>query len=300
MVTATPADTRADFLKMSGRGYTVVRHIFRQLPDTCPTRVSVLGPMVTARKRRSVQLYLLLLTAWPWLEEREEPLQALVWARALATDKGRVWTPSDVSAAWTDLEGRGLVSRRRLSRGVVIEPRREDGQESYTSPGRKKSDRFESYFTLPGEFWLDEWFEKLTLPGLAMLLIIAGETSDPERPEVWLSNQHAGDWYGLSPRSVEAGIKDLANHGLVDERTEWIKAPLSPVGVTQRHWYSLTGVFATEARFADQARAQAEVMRRTRNSGTASKTHGDSPPKRVRRRQPATRDDDAPSRAIVQ
>jgi hypothetical protein len=293
-VTASPADTRVDFLRRSGRGYTVIRHIFRQLPDTCPNRVSVLGPMVTARKRRSVQLYLLLLTAWPWLEQRDEPLQALVWARALTADKGRIWKPSHVSAAWTDLESRGLVSRRRLSRGVVVEPRREDGQEPYTSPGRKKNDRFESYFTLPAEFWTEEWFEKLTLPGLAMLLIIAGETSEPDRREVWLTNEDAADWYGLSPRSVEAGIKDLATHGLVDERTEWTKAPLSPVGATKRHWYSLTGAFATEARLADQARAQDEVARRKRTDVVASQALGESQaPKRARRRQPARSDDAA-------
>jgi hypothetical protein len=286
---ASPADTRGDFLKKSGRGYTVVRHIFRQLPDSRSNRVSVLGPMVTARKRRSVQLYLLLLTAWPWLEEQEEPLKALVWARALTTGTGRKWKPSHVSAAWTDLERRGLVSRRRLSRGVVVVPRREDGEQPYTSPGRKKNDRFESYFTLPAEFWTEEWFEKLTLPGLAMLLIIAGETSDPDHPEVWLTNEDAGDWYGLSPRSVEAGIHDLAKHGLVDERTEWTKAPLSPLGATKRHWYSLTGAFATEARFAEQARAQEEVERRKGTGVAPSQTVGEpQTPKRTSRRQPAT------------
>ena len=293
-VTASPADTRVEFLKRSGRGYTVVRHIFRQLPDTCPNRVSVLGPMVTERKRRSVQLYLLLLTAWPWLEREEEPLQALVWARALTTGTGRIWKPSQVSAVWTDLESRGLISRRRLSRGLVVEPRREDGQEPYTSPGGKKNDRFESYFTLPAEFWTEEWFETLTLPGVAMLLIIAGETSDPDHREVWLTNEHAGGWYGISPRSVEAGIRDLATHGLVDERTEWTKAPLSPVGATKRHWYSLTGAFATEARLADQARAQDEVARRTRTDVVASQALGESQaPKRARHRQPAKSDDAA-------
>src|SRR5687767_10308250 len=99
-VTASGAETRDDLLRVSGRGYTVVRHIFRQLPGNAADRVSVLGPMVTERKRRSIQLYLLLLTAWSWLENQSDPLPAAVWARALSTDRGRRWTPTHVSAAW--------------------------------------------------------------------------------------------------------------------------------------------------------------------------------------------------------
>lgn len=257
---ASPAETRDDLLKVSGRGYTVVRHIFRQLPDDSEHRPSVLGPMVTDRKRRSVQLYLLLLTAWPWLERQEKPLPAAVWARALCTDRGRLWTPTHVSAAWSDLEQRGLVERRRLSRGVVVAPRREDGKAKYTKPGLVTGDRRETYFVLPREFWTEEWFERLTMPGLAMLLIIAGETSNQD--EVWLTNEDAADWYGLSPRSVEAGIEDLRGHGLLVERVEWIKAPLSATGTTKRHWYSLTGPFSKESRAKIQGMAQAELESR--------------------------------------
>ena len=261
MVAASPGDTRDDLLKVSGRGYTVVRHILRQLPSDVSERVSVLGPMVTERKRRSLQLYLLLLTVWSWLEGQQKPLAAAVWARALSTDKGRQWTVSNVSAAWADLESRGLVQRRRLQRGVVVSPRREDGKAKYTKPGLIKGDRRETYFVLPGEFWTQEWFEKLSMPGLAMLLIIAGETSEKE--EVWLTNNDAAQWYGFSARSVEAGIEDLRNHGLLVERVEWIKAPLSAVGATQRHWYSLTGVFSTESRAIMQAASKAELEKRT-------------------------------------
>lgn len=260
-VTSSPAETREYLLKVSGRGYTVVRHIFRQLPDDSEHRPSVLGPMVTERKRRSVQLYLLLLTAWPWLESQEDPLASAVWARALSTDRGRTWTATNVSAAWSDLEQRGLVERRRLSRGVVVIPRREDGKAKYSKPGLVKGDRRETYFVLPPEFWTEEWFERLSMPGLAMLLIIAGETSDKD--EVWLTNQGAADWYGLSPRSVESGIEDLRDQGLLFETVEWIKAPLSASGTTKRHWYSLSGPFSKDARAEIQRKAQAELGART-------------------------------------
>ena len=261
--TASPAETREMLLRVSGRGYTVVRHLCRQLPASAgQRRSSVLGPMVTERKRRSVQLYLLLLTVWPWLEGQDHPLPAAVWARALSTDKGRRWTPTHVSAAWTDLEGRGLITRQRLSRGVIIAPRREDGAANYTKPGLKKWDRHETFFVLPPEFWTEEWFEKLSPPGLAMMLIIAGETSQKGKDEVWLTNEDAGDWYGLSPRSVESGIEDLRKHGLLEERVEWVKAPLSAIGSTKQHHYSLTGQFSTAERAQLQKKAQTELKAR--------------------------------------
>ena len=283
MVAASPAETRDDLLKVTGRGYTVVRHILRQLPADATDRVSVLGPMVTERKSRSLQLYLLLLTVWPWLEGQQKPLPAAVWARALSTDHGRQWTVSNVSAAWTDLESRGLIERRRLQRGLIVAPRREDGRAKYTKPGLTKGDRRETYFVLPAEFWTQEWFEKLTLPGLAMLLIIAGETSD--RDEVWLTNHDAAHWYGFSARSIEAGTEDLRNHKLLEERVEWIKAPLSAVGATQRHWYSLTGAFSTGARAGMQAVAKKELEKRTgtgRRKGSASSTSTKAGPKSAR------------------
>lgn len=259
--TATPAYTRDYVLKKSGRRYTTVRHIFTQLPSDSEHRPSVLGPMVTERKRRSLQLYLLLLTVWPWLEAKDPPLlPAETWARALRTDGGRHWTPTNVSAAWSDLEQRGLVERHRHARGVEVLPRREDGKDEYTKPGLVEGDRRETYFVLPGEFWTEEWFERLTMPGLAMLLIIAAETSS--KTEVWLTNEHAAQWYGLSPRSVEAGIEDLREQKLLVDREEWVKAPLSAIGTTKRHWYGLTGPFSTEARAKLQKTAQAEFKAR--------------------------------------
>lgn len=262
-VLASPAETRENLLKVTGRGYTVVRHILRQHPDDVADRTSVLGPMVTERKRRSLQLYLLLLTMWGWLESQDEPITSAVWARALSTAKGRRWTPSNVSGAWTDLEHRGLIERRRVQHGLVVALRREDGKAAYTKPGRVKGDRRETYFVLPAEFWTDEWFETLSLPGLALLLIIAGETSDKD--EVWLTNADAAKWYGLSPRSIEAGIEDLREHGLLHERVEWIKAPLSAIGATKRHWYSLTGSFSYSARAEAQDAARAELEARTKS-----------------------------------
>ena len=265
---ATPAETREDLIAKSGAGYTLVRHVFCQLQDEDGTSVpGVLGQMVTGRKRRALQLYLLLLTVWPWLSAQERPLPAAVWARALTTDKGRLWSTTNVSDTWRDLEDLGLVNRRRLARGVVVTPRREDTRAAYARPAGTKKDRTETYFTLPPDFWTDCWFEELSLPALAMLLIVAARTSKDD--EAWLTNKDAAQWYGLSPRSVEGGLKELVDVGLVTERIEWIKAPLSAIGATKRHYYALNGSFSTDSRRAMQSKARAE---RASRLGTAKTT----------------------------
>lgn len=257
---ASPADTRTEMVKLTGRQYTVVRHILTQLPRGSAHRPSVLGPIVTSRKHRALELYLLLLTAWPWLERRE-PLEGAVWARALSTNKGRLWSPTNVSEAWTDLEKLGLIERKREGRSLRVTPRREDGKASYTAPGETKGDRNETYFVLPGSFWTDEVFAGLSLPGLAMLLILLAETSKDE--EKWLTYNDAATWYGISPKTVQNGINDLVKLGLVNVRPEWVSAPLSRTGSTLRHWYSLTGKYSTTGRDALRQASRTEHGVRT-------------------------------------
>lgn len=278
VVQATPEETLQELLRVSGRGYTKIRHTLCQVPTaTGGSKPGLLGPMVTDRKRRSLQLYLLLLTVWPWLKDRAVPLPSAVWARALTTTSGRNWSASNVSDAWADLEDRGLVERKRLSRAVEVTPRREDGAAGYTEPDGTKGDHLHSYFTLPPSFWTMGWFEELSMPGLAMLLIVASKTSRPNQPETWLTNSDAAAWFALSPRSVEGGLTELADRGLLAERIEWVKAPLSPIGATKRHWYSLNGDFSTDSRLAMQDHARKDRARRlgkTKKKTKKGKTSG--------------------------
>ena len=193
-------------------------------------------------------------------------------AGRLTTEKGRLWTTTNVSDTWRDLDDLGLVSRRRLARGVVVTPMREDAGAPYKRPAGAKKDRNETYFSLPADFWTDCWFEELSLPALAMLLIVAARTSQEE--QAWLTNKDAGQWYGLSPRSVEGGLRELVDVGLVTENVEWIKAPLSAIGATRRHYYSLNGAFSTASRRAMQTRARTERANRLGTSGKPKKGGG--------------------------
>lgn len=251
---ADPSETRAEMTKHSARGYAKVRHVLVQ--NASEPRPSLLGTMVHERRHRALLLYLLLLTCWPWLNGRRKPLEADVWIRALTVPEERhapTWSASTLSRAWRDLEQLKLIEpRARAGRLVAITPRREDGKKEYKTPVGER-DWLSAYFTLPDAFWNANYFAKLRMPGLAMLLIVAKETSN--KREMWLPYDQAQDWYGLSSKTCQNGLKELDNLGLLHKRRESIKAPLSKIGITIRMHYSLTGDFGYEARSAMKTQA---------------------------------------------
>lgn len=263
--TATPADARKELTRLSARGYTQLRHILVQLPDAESPRASVLGNMLHNRKHRALLLYILLLTAWPWLKDRREPLEASVWIRVLdskdvsSAEKGTTWSTSTLSRAWSDLKKMNLVTTQREGRQLRVSPRREDGNAEYEIPGGRR-DRWNAYFTLPDDFWNEGWFARLSLPALVMLLVIAKETN--QKNEVWFAYANCPDWYGVSSKSAQKGVEELISHGLLHVRKELKKAPLSPTGHTTRSHYSLTGNFGHTARAAKQALATTETRKR--------------------------------------
>jgi DNA-binding HxlR family transcriptional regulator len=298
----SPAAARERMTTLSARGYMKIRHVLIQLPRDQPVRVSTVGRLLTARKHRALVVYLMLLMCWPWLKDQRKPLEATVWVRALTTSNGLTWSPSTLSRAWNDLAAAGLITREREGRNLRITPRREDAGGDYEIPAGAR-DRWNTYFTLPDTFWLDETFAKLSFPGLAMLLIIAGETSG--KPELALPYEWAKQWYGLSAKSVQNGIKDLDAHGLIHKREERIPAPLSPTGFTTRIHYSLTGDYGHEARAAMQALAKKERDKRTRQdavktAGATKKTgKARTPTAKIKRKAKATTKLPARSRTLL-
>lgn len=259
----SPADTRREITKLSARGYVTIRSILVQLPDDHEIRSSTVGWAMSNRKRRELVLYLLLLTCWPWLQKREEPLDAKVWLRALegSGPQALTWSASSLSRAWNALEKQGLITRTREGQKVRVIPCREDGICSlatepvpYSSPTGQR-DRYNTYFILPDAFWHDELFAKLKLPGIVMLLIIAKETS--QKNDVWLSLKEIQRWYGVSQSSAQEGIKQLGALGLVEQYDTWVSAPLSPLGKTARNYYRLTAEFSQSARSDLQQKTKA-------------------------------------------
>lgn len=258
---ATPAETRAEVTKLAARGYTQLRHVLVQLPDQDKPRASTVSKMLSGRQHRALLLYILLLTAWPWLQDRRQPLGAEVWIRALTAEGAPSWSASTLSRAWADLEKLNLITKERDGRLARVMPRREDAGEHYEVPGGRQ-DRWNAYFGLPDEFWIEEHFAKFSLPALAMLLVILKETNTPKKQETWLTYENAEGWYGIKPKSAQNGLTELQTLGFLTRRRETIKAPLSPTGTTFRTYYALTGPYAQSARAAARANASKERLKR--------------------------------------
>jgi DNA-binding HxlR family transcriptional regulator len=268
LASASPEDTRAEFTRLSARGYTQLRHVLVQLPDRDGPRASTLARMLHERKHRPLLLYIMLLTCWPWLHDRRDPLEGAVWIRALTAKGAPTWSPSTLSRSWAELVELGLVDKRDKREGRLIRPfpRREDGDADYELPAGRR-DRWNAYFSLPDQFWTEELFAKLSLPALVMLLLVAKETQGKD--EVWLTYDKAEEWYGIKPKSAQNGLTELQRLGILHRRTEVVKAPLAAHGRTVRMWYSLTGPYGHQSRQALQNRAAKERRKRLKRDAAA-------------------------------
>jgi hypothetical protein len=144
-----------------------------------------------------------------------------------------------------------------------VRPQLEDASGPYEFP-TGAADWTEVYFTLPDRFWLEQDFARLSLPGIAMLLVIAKETN--KRAEVRMTHEQIAEWYGFSRATVAKGLKELDKLGVLETRVEWIPAKLSKIRTTQAHHFSLKGDYATDAR--KTARANAERRRKRAAAGS--------------------------------
>lgn len=246
---ATPASTRRALLEGQRRGYTAVRSVLVQLPeaDERGGRDGVLARFVHERRHHALLAYLLLLGSFPEIHERREPLSSAVWVRALTGSDPAcpTWTASTLSRTWGVLEDMGLISRRRRARLVDVQPRREDGQQDYAPPVGGKSWE-ETYFVVPDQFWTEGLFSKLSLPALAMFLLLLKETN--KRPEFHITFNQIEQWYGITRRSAQNGIAQLKEQSIVSSRDQRVAAPLAPSGTTTHIYYQLTGPYSTAAR----------------------------------------------------
>lgn len=263
--TATPHQTLQKMTSLAGRGFTVVRNDFAQVRRSGKWVGSSLGRLVHARRHRALLAYLLVLTVAQPLDRRPKPLEAKVWARALSPDPPAYpWPETAMTPVWTMLEEtpHRLITRERQARLVKVTPRKENGRRHYSRPrpDERSSDLGERYFIVPDAFWLDGWHNRLTMPAVAVLLILlAGTTA---REEAWLSPERAEEWYGISSKTMYNGLEELRKQNLLSVREEWVPAELSGIGKTKKNHYSLKGPFSTDGRRALQETARAAAQKR--------------------------------------
>jgi hypothetical protein len=218
-------------IRRSGRrtGGVPIRRTFVQ---GGPQQAPVPGPLagfVTAHDEGALDLYLLVLALAshePWRAE----LAGRVWGRALGLGEHKA-ALATVSKTFRRLEDRGLIDRSRTGRRLSVALLREDSSgEAYAAPNKP-----ERWFRLPFAYWDPDlrWYEKLSLPGKAMLLVAASL-----RSPFYLPYEKSKDWYGISGDSAAKGLTELTRHGLLIARSEMKIAPLAPAGFTTTRYYT--------------------------------------------------------------
>ncbi len=248
----TPAETVDEIVAVSRRHrfFPLRRDFLQRTLDGKPVP-GPLSALVKAGDQRALLLYLLLLTkasSDPW----DAALPSTVWARALGLPlPGSRGARSTVSKIWLRLQGHQLIRRERKKRWAHVFLLREDGLgDDYTNPG----DVGDRYVRIPLALWTAgpeqrvRWYQKLTLPELAVLLI-ARSMSDGFR----LPYESGPEWYGISADTVARGIDGLLKQGLLRVDKTFKKAPLSPIGYAAEHRYTLREPFGPVGRKAASA-----------------------------------------------
>lgn len=164
----------------------------------------------------------------------------IVWQRALGLvpshpndDAGR----RTVLRNWGTLRKLKLVDTRRRGRLLNVTALAEDGSgRPYRHPGEKRAR--EGYFKLPFAYWREGYYERLSLPGKAVLLI-ALTLGD----WFWLPPRHATPWYGLGVSTFQRGLTDLYRADVLDRRWHYKEAPLTEAGYTREHHWILKPPF---------------------------------------------------------
>jgi hypothetical protein len=198
-----------------------------------------LREMVRRHDERCLDLYLLFRaasTSTPWDVTRD----ARIWGRALGLAADTDGGASAVSKAWARLERTyGLVQRERSGRLAKITALHESGNGAeYTYPDK-------AYFKLPYDYWTADqaWYYSVSFAGKAVLLIALSL-----KPPFVLPADRAARWYGLSSDSLERGLRELREAGLLKCRVATKESWLSPTGVTTRYDYWLQPPFARPRR----------------------------------------------------
>ena len=166
--------------------------------------------------------------------------RAALGRRAAVGRVGSSARPDRVGAGVSDhppveLAG-GAAADRHLAPGspAVGHLLREDGSgKPYTHPGTTGERPAEGdYFHLPHAYWEMGLQDQIDLPTKVVLIVALSRPDD-----FILPLEQAPKWYGISPDSARAGLRQLMLLELLQVRTVTTRAPLSPINVrTERHY----------------------------------------------------------------
>lgn len=237
---ATQQTTIEALLDSSQRDILPLAHLFVQ--HRTPEDRGVPGPLswfVQAHHERGLQQYLLahaVASGGKW----DVAHDSRVWARALGLSDKHPSGRNAISRTWKWLDRHSLITRSRRGRLSKITLLYDDGSgRPYVHP----NDRGDRYLTLPYAYWRDEWYRKLDLAALAVLLIARS------LPKTFpLPMERVPGWYGLSTSTFQKGTRTLRRHGLLKHWYVQEPRPLAPEGFTRVNYYELETPFARPGR----------------------------------------------------
>lgn len=232
-VVATPEETLLDLLNRSRRRSVPIRRSFLQVQGP-PKRPGPLKAFVEGRRPVALDLWLLLhagAASDPW--DVRQP--AMSWGRMLRMPQTTA-TETTVSRNWSWLEERQLIRSERNRRVRKLFLLMEDGS---GRPFMRATGQGRGFFKLPYEYFHQRWHCELKLAGKATLLICLAQA-----PAFTLPTEHASGWYGVSADTLQRGLDELRQLGLLKVWSRAKKAPRSRFGYTMENHYALQGPFA--------------------------------------------------------
>ncbi len=231
-VAATSEETLLDLLDRSKRRNVPIRRSFLQLPGP-PKQPGPLASFVEGRRPIALDLWLLLhagAASFPW--DVRQP--AMSWARMLDLPQ-TLSSETTVSRNWSWLEQHGLVRSERDHRVRKVFLLMEDGSGNVF---KRPTGQQRGFFKLPYAYFTQRWHKELRLAGKATLLICLAQA-----PTFTLPTEHASGWYGISADTLQRGLDELRDLGLLKVWTRAKKAPRTRFGYTVENHYALQGPF---------------------------------------------------------
>lgn len=256
-----PLELRRELLASTRRAFAKIRKVAVQRPRGSVPRASIMADLV--RSEPALDLWMLTLALEPVLGD-EDPLPLSVWAELAG--RGQPLPESTVSRSFGMLEDLGVIQRARRGRHLVVRPLMEDGSgDLYVRPGQP-GEAGPGFFTIPHEYWNDDYVSCLKVPGKVALLIGLSETT--QDPTFEVATTRAEEWYGISERTLERGYLELSQANLLLVKEQVIRAPRSTTKHTVIYHRALSGPFALDARQVQQADAVDQVGKARARAGS--------------------------------
>ena len=146
-----------------------------------------------------------------------------------------VSSETTIGRNWTWLEQHQLVRTERDRRVRKVFLLMEDGS---GQPFERATGHARGFFKLPYEYFTQRWHLELKLAGKATLLICLAQA-----PTFTLPTEHAAGWYGVSADTLQRGLDELRELGLLKVWSRAKKAPRTRYGFTVQNHYALQGPF---------------------------------------------------------